>query len=98
MATVQQAGIAPVSPPGASIYPAVQNLMLAARALGLGTTLTTLHREHEKDAKALLGIPEGVETMALIPLGWPAGKFGGGPRMPVETVTFWDTWGATVSR
>jgi nitroreductase len=98
MATVQQAGIAPVSPPGASIYPAVQNLMLAARALGLGTTLTTLHREHEKDVKALLGIPEGVETMALIPLGWPAGKFGGGPRMPVETVTFWDTWGATVSR
>ena len=58
---------------GASIYPAVQNLMLAARALGLGTALTTLHKMHEDDVKQLLGIPDDVETMALIPLGRPKG-------------------------
>ncbi|MBI2913839.1 MAG: nitroreductase family protein, partial [Chloroflexi bacterium] len=75
IATVNHSGVAPVSPPGASIYPAVQNLMLAARALGLGTALTTLHRAHEAEVKQLLGIPDGVETMALIPLGWPRGRF-----------------------
>jgi nitroreductase len=98
IATVNNAGVAPVSPPGASIYPAVQNLMLAARALGLGTCLTTLHRTHEAEAKQLLGIPENVETMALIPLGWPKGKFGAGPRLPVDKVTYWDSWGATRER
>lgn len=98
IATVNMAGVAPVSPPGASIYPAVQNLMLAARALGLGTALTTLHRAHEQEVKDLLGIPEGVETMCLIPLGWPRGKFGQGQRIPVEKVTYWDRWGATRER
>ncbi|MDP9236916.1 MAG: nitroreductase family protein [Chloroflexota bacterium] len=83
---------------GASIYPAVQNLMLAARALGLGTTLTTLHKFHEKDVKALLGIPESVETMALIPIGIPRGKFGTPSRMPAEKVVFWDSWSETRPR
>jgi nitroreductase len=83
---------------GASIYPAVQNLMLAARALGLGTTLTTLHKLHEADVKALLGIPDNIETMALIPLGKPKGKFGRPSRMPVEKVVYWDTYGETRSR
>lgn len=98
IATVNLAGVAPVSPPGASTYPAVQNLMLAARALGLGTTLTTLHRAHEDKVKALLGIPEGTETMALIPLGWPKGKFGPAARMPVDAVTYWEKWGTTQKR
>lgn len=98
IATVNHAGVAPVSPAGASVYPAVQNLMLAARALGLGSALTTLHRAHEDKVKQLLGIPEGVETMCLIPLGWPKGKFGPGARQPVENVTFWDKWGATRQR
>jgi nitroreductase len=83
---------------GASIYPAVQNLMLAARALGLGTTLTTLHRLHEQDVKELLGIPESVETMALIPIGIPRGKFGTPSRMPAEKVVFWDSWSETRAR
>ena len=93
LATVQQRGVAVGSPAGASIYPAVQNLMLAARALGLGTTLTTLHMEHDQEVKDLLGIPEDVDTMALIPVGWPKGHFGPAPRQPVEQVTFWDRWG-----
>lgn len=92
IATVNLSGVAPVSPPGASIYPAVQNLMLAARALGLGTTLTTFHRTHEAEVKKLLGIPDGIETMALIPLGWPRGKFGPGSRMPTEKVVYWEKW------
>jgi len=98
IATVNHAGVAPVSPPGASVYPAVQNLMLAARALGLGTTLTTLHRAHEDKVKALLGIPDGVETMALIPVGWPKGKFGPAARTPVEQVVYWERWGMTQKR
>lgn len=80
---------------GASIYPAVQNLMLAARAEGLGSTLTTLHRLHEADVKQLLGIPDDVETMAMIPIGWPKGTFGRPSRLPVDKVTYWDAWGQT---
>ncbi len=87
------AQIASVSGSGPNIFPAVQNLMLAARALGLGTTLTTLHKSHDAEVKALLGIPEGVETMAMIPMGWPKGNFGTGPRRPVGEVTHWDSWG-----
>ena len=83
---------------GASIYPAVQNLMLAARAIGLGTALTTLHRLHEKDVKEMLGIPDDVETMAMIPVGWPNGKFGTPNRLPAEKVVYWEAWGATNTR
>lgn len=78
---------------GSSIYPAIQNLMLAARALGLGTVLTTLHRHDEDAVRALLGIPQEAHTAALIPVGWPVGHFGAGPRKPIEEVTYWDQWG-----
>jgi nitroreductase len=78
---------------GSSIYPAIQNLMLAARGLGLGTVLTTLHRQNEGAVRELLGIPENAHTAALIPVGWPVGRFGEGPRKPVEEVTYWDQWG-----
>lgn len=92
IAVVRTGGVG-TSPSGSYIYPAVQNLMLAARALGLGTTLTTLHRAHEADVAKLLGIPEGWETMCLIPMGYPKGKFGIGARRPVEEVTHWEKWG-----
>lgn len=78
---------------GSSIYPAVQNLMLAARALGLGTALTTIHRQKQDQVRKLLDIPDTVETAALIPVGWPKGKFGAGRRLPPEYVTYWDAWG-----
>jgi nitroreductase len=78
---------------GSSIYPAVQNLMLAARALGLGTALTTVHRIRQNEVRELFGIPETVETAALIPIGWPRGNFGAGFRKPVEDVTYWEHWG-----
>jgi nitroreductase len=86
------------SPSGASIYPSVQNLMLAARAVGLGSTITTLHRLYEREVKELQGIPEDVDTMALIPIGRPAGRFGPPRRLPVEKVAYWERWGDTKSR
>ncbi|MEX2081396.1 MAG: nitroreductase family protein, partial [Dehalococcoidia bacterium] len=79
---------------GSSIYPAVQNLMLAARGLGLGTVLTTLHRHNEGAVRALLGIPENAHTAALLPIGWPMGRFGPVSRKPPADVTYWDHWGA----
>ena len=80
---------------GASIYPAVQNLMLVARALGLGTVLTTLHTRYESEMKALLNISETVETAALIPVGYPAegSRFGRARRRPLSEVVFHDRWG-----
>jgi len=79
---------------GSSIYPAVQNLMLAARGLGLGTVLTTVHRRYEAEIKALLAIPEDVDTVALVPMGYPAEGVSFGPtsRRPVEEVAFRDRW------
>jgi nitroreductase len=78
---------------GASVYPAVQNLMLAARAEGLGTCLTTIHQHNEKLIKDYLGIPENIDTYALIPLGYPATKFGPLTRKPASEVTYYDRWG-----
>jgi nitroreductase len=78
---------------GSSIYPAVQNLMLAARSLGIGTTLTTIHRRENARVNALLGLPEGWETAALIPLGYPEGRWGTAVRQPVETVVYGDRFG-----
>ena len=82
----------------ASVFPGVQNLFLAARALGLGTTLTTVHRLNEAEVRAVLEIPEDVSTFALIPLGYPTGRWGEAVRRPVEEVTYWDTWRETRSR
>jgi nitroreductase len=76
-----------------SIYPAVQNLLLAARGLGLGATLTTLHKFHEDEVKALLGIPANAETVTLIPIGYPRGKYGPTARKPLEEVAFSERWG-----
>lgn len=83
---------------GASIYPAVQNLLLAARAHGIGGTLTTIHLYREAKAKEVLGIPEDVDTYALIPLGYPAQPNAFGPlrRKPVAEVAFLDRWGAAL--
>ncbi len=86
-------GVAPSVTTGASIYPAVQNIMLAARALGIGSCLTTIHRFRDAQVKELLGIPPNVETAALIPLGYPLGKFGRPPRRPLGEVAFADRWG-----
>jgi nitroreductase len=77
-----------------SIWLAVQNLFLAARALGLGTRLTTTHLSREVEIKEILGIPESVETMCLIPLGYPRGRFGPTTRRPAAEVTSYNRWGS----
>ncbi|MGI8553921.1 MAG: nitroreductase family protein [Dehalococcoidia bacterium] len=82
---------------GSSIYPAVQNLMLAARAFGIGSTLTTIHRGSQGAVRELLGIPQEVETAALIPLGYPRGRWGVGSCRPLEEVAFGDRWGQPVN-
>ena len=81
-----------------SVYPGVQNLFLAARALGLGTTLTTVHKLKEAEVREILGLPDDVQTWAMIPVGYPTGKWGEAKRRPVEEVTYWDDWRATRAR
>jgi nitroreductase len=81
----------------ASVFPGVQNLFLAARALGLGTTLTTVHQLEEDAVRAVLDIPEDVRTWAMIPVGYPTGRWGEGTRRPVEETTYWDGWRETRS-
>ena len=78
----------------ASIYPAVQNMLLAARAHGVGGVLTTMHIMREDEVKSLLGIPDDVETCALLPMGYPRGRFGRPARQPWREVTYLDRWGA----
>lgn len=76
----------------ASIYPAVQNLLLAARARGLGATMTTWHLFAEEDVKEILEIPSSVRTYALIPMGWPQGRFGPVTRRRADEVIRQDHW------
>ncbi len=85
----QRASIATVH---GSIYPAVQNILLACRALGVGATLTTIHCFFEEELKQKLGIPENMEISALLPLGFPQGRLGPTTRKPVEEVIHWDRW------
>jgi nitroreductase len=77
---------------GASIYPAVQNIILACRGLGLGTVITTNHLRCEDEVKTLLGLPDDVQTFALMPIGYPLGKFGPLTRRPVSEVAHAESW------
>jgi nitroreductase len=78
----------------ASVYPAVQNFCVAARALGLGTALTTVIRIHADDVLAALDVPPGrFEIAALVPVGYPLGRFGVARRKPAAAVTHWNRWG-----
>lgn len=80
---------------GASIYPAVQNLLLACRAEGLGCVLTTLLCQHEAEVRELLAIPERWGTAAVVPIGWPLSR-GHGPlrRRPVAELVHDERFGA----
>lgn len=99
--------VAPTSPTsdvnslyaGSSIYGAVQNMMLAARALGLGTVLTTFNVAIDDTIRKQFGLPEDAKPVAVIPLGYPDGQsFGPTTRRPAESVTYWDGWGQTKAR
>ena len=75
-----------------ALYPAAQNLIVAARALGLGTTFTTLHMTADRTVREVLGLPDHIRIAATIPLGWPAAKFGPVKRRPVEDFVHRNGW------
>jgi nitroreductase len=79
---------------GADIGTACQNLLLAARALGIGSTITSIGGAHEDDVHRLLGIPDGMDATCCIPLGWPEGKFGPAKRKPLSEIAFVDRFGS----
>ena len=78
---------------GSSIYPAVQNIILACRAFGLGTVLTTIHAFFEDEVREILKLPPDIQTYALMPIGYPQGKFGPVRRRPVGEVACLDEYG-----
>ena len=86
-------GASPTRSTGSSIYPAVQNMLLAARALGLGATLTTRHLTYEKETEAAMGIPPGFQSYAILPIGYPMGRFGPVARAPLADFVYENRWG-----
>lgn len=90
----------PVYPPGApneqmiwsALYPAAQNLVVAARSLGLGSTFTTFHMAAEGAVRETLGIPDDVRIAVTLAVGYPDRPFGPLARKPVEEVLHWDRW------
>ena len=84
---------------GSSIYPAVQNMLLAARALGLGATLTTLFLRYEQEVAAALGLPEGVSNaVRCCRSAIRSGRFGPVRRIPLSEVVYRDRWGPALRR
>jgi nitroreductase len=84
---------APSPMEGASVYPAVQNLLLAARALGYGGVITGFHAPVERELKALLGIPDEVFVSCTVTLGKPRGRHGPVRRRPLAELVYGDRWG-----
>jgi len=76
-----------------SIYPSVQNLLLAARAMGLGASLITLPLWSQTSARRILGLPGALTPICIVPLGWPRGRYGPTTRKPVEQVAHRDAYG-----
>ena len=90
-------GETPTRTAGSSIYPAVQNMLLAARALGLRATLTALYLNFEKEAEAAFGLPADWHTYAILPIGYPIGRFGPVHRAALADVVYEDRRGEPAS-
>ena len=75
-----------------ALFPCVENVLLACRAVGLGASLTTMHRSFGRECDAWLGLPENCPTAALIPIGWPVGKHGRPPRRSVDSCLHWEVF------
>ena len=86
-------GRTPTRTSGSSIYPAVQNMLLTARALALGATLTTLYFQFEMEVETALGLPPGFHSYALLPIGYPVGRFGPVRRIAFDDVVYENRWG-----
>lgn len=75
-----------------SVWPGIQNLLLTARSLGLGAAPTTLALRDQDAVRDILNLPETFAALSLIPVGYPAGKFGPVTRKPVEDIMRFDRW------
>ena len=89
----ERVGLAP--PNYGAVYPCVQNILLACRALGLGAALTTMHEVFEEAMHERFDIPVEYGIVVTIPIGFPKGRFGPVRRKPPESVTYFDQWGQT---
>ncbi len=87
----QRTGVPP--PSYGSVYPCVQNMLLACRALGLGASLTTIHQLFEAELCARWAIPDEYGIVAVLPIGYPLGRFGPVGRRPSREITWHDRWG-----
>ena len=83
----------PTGTAAASTFPAVQNILLAARALGVGSVLTTLHPQVMERVHTMFGVPADMAFHCCIPLGYPRGRFGPTARYPTSHTTSWNDWG-----
>ncbi len=82
------------APQEQALFPCIQNVLLACRAVGLGASLTTMHRSHGGEIDRYLGLSERTPSCALIPIGWPLGKHGKPPRESVDQKLFFERYEA----
>ncbi len=75
-----------------ALFPAIQNVLLACRAVGLGASLTTMHLAHGDEIDRWLGLPEHSPSCALLPIGWPRGRYGRPPRRSVDSCLYWNRY------
>jgi nitroreductase len=78
-----------------ALFPCIQNVLLACRAVGLGASLTTLHVAFHAEVDAYLGLPPEQPSCAMLPIGWPLGKYGRPPRRPVDESLYWERFDAS---
>ena len=91
--SLQSSGGKKLHRPMARFTRVCKNILLACRALGLGASLTTIHHMFEDELHERFGIPDDLGIVALIPIGYPKGKFGPVSRRPAEELTHFDRWG-----
>jgi nitroreductase len=80
-----------------ALFPAIQNILLACRAVGLGASLTTVHTAFGKEVDEWLGLPPNCPTCALLPIGFPQGRYSRPHRRPVDTCLFFERWEGTAA-
>lgn len=81
-----------------ALYPCIQNVLLACRAVGLGASLTTVHRACGREIDGWLGLPPERPTCALLPIGWPRGRHGRPPRRSIDTCLQWERFDPELER
>ena len=86
------------TPQNQGLFPAIQNVLLACRAVGLGASLTTMHRAYGEEIDSYLGLSRRTPSCALLPIGWPTGRYGRPPRRSVDECLHWERYAEESSR